>query len=241
MRDSIKLSIPQPCAERWENFTVTPHGGFCSSCSRTVVDFTTMSDEQVLAYFKATKEHTCGRFRGDQLKSYTITRSQTEVRPGLTLLRAGFLGLLLLLGGQYVSAQTGTKTPVPTEQRFETGKVAVNDGVTVKGVIHDPDGNAMPGVNVVHKGTSDGTVTDANGYFEFPKKLHAGDQLVISFIGYATVERIVEPGDGNVDLALAFDLNMIVEPIVMGAVSQDAPYEEQRGLRKVWKNIKSIF
>lgn len=241
MRDSIKLSIPRPCAERWENFTVTSHGGFCNSCSRTVVDFTTMSDEQVLTYFKGTKEYTCGRFRSDQLKSYTVIHTHSEVRPGLTLLRAGFLGLLLLLGGQYASAQTGTKIPTPTEQRYETGKVSVNNEVTVKGVIRDPDGNVMPGVNVVHKGTADGTVTDAKGFFEFPKKLHAGDQLVISFIGYTTVERIVEPGDGNTDLALAFDLSMIEEPIVMGAVSNDAPYEQLRGLRKVWSNIKNIF
>jgi len=42
-------------------------GRFCLSCQKSVVDFSTMSDQQILLYFKKAKENTCGKFREDQL------------------------------------------------------------------------------------------------------------------------------------------------------------------------------
>jgi hypothetical protein len=42
-------------------------GRFCSSCSKTVVDFSLMSDKEVLAYLGGAGGHTCGRFTSDQL------------------------------------------------------------------------------------------------------------------------------------------------------------------------------
>src|SRR5436190_2011999 len=74
------------------------------------------------------------------------------------------------------------------------------------------DGSALPGVNVVLKGTTSGTVTDVNGEF----KLNApasGGILVISFIGLATQE--VAIGDRNViDVQLAADVKQLSEVVV---------------------------
>src|ERR1041385_1515367 len=57
----------------------------------------------------------------------------------------------------------------------------------VKGTVSDEAGNAMPGVNVVVKGTSNGTTTDSNGLYN----VSIADNnavLVFSFIGYGTQE-----------------------------------------------------
>lgn len=58
---------------------------------------------------------------------------------------------------------------------------------TVNGKVTEKDGEtALPGVNVVVKGTTNGTITNVEGYYSIDVK--DGDILVFSFIGYETVE-----------------------------------------------------
>src|SRR6188768_4062658 len=91
----FSLNIPEPCTQKWANFSPTSTGGFCTSCSKVVTDFTTMTDEQIFTLL-STSQHMCGRFRPDQLKSYTCAQS-LNIRPGFTLLRAGVIGLFILV------------------------------------------------------------------------------------------------------------------------------------------------
>src|SRR5689334_19624498 len=67
MSNPIQIRIPEPCHENWHNMTPTEQGRFCGSCQKTVVDFTLMTDNELLNYFSKTSQHTCGRFSGDQL------------------------------------------------------------------------------------------------------------------------------------------------------------------------------
>jgi TonB-linked SusC/RagA family outer membrane protein len=60
----------------------------------------------------------------------------------------------------------------------------------VQGHLTDPaDGVPLPGVNVVIKGTSIGTTTDVNGFYQLEAEL--GSVIVFSFVGYSTREIIV--------------------------------------------------
>lgn len=61
--------------------------------------------------------------------------------------------------------------------------------ITVNGTMKDNDGQPLPGVNILIKGTSEGTVTDVNGNYSINAPL--GSTLVISFIGMKTREAIV--------------------------------------------------
>jgi hypothetical protein len=68
MGKSIQLSITDPCHENWDSMTVAEQGRFCASCQKQVVDFTTMSDAQLAAFFKKpSTSSVCGRFYDDQL------------------------------------------------------------------------------------------------------------------------------------------------------------------------------
>ena len=42
MERNFKITIPQPCHENWDQMTPKDNGRFCLSCSKTVVDFTSM-------------------------------------------------------------------------------------------------------------------------------------------------------------------------------------------------------
>lgn len=63
----INLSIPRPCHQSWDRMTEVEKGKFCTSCQKTVIDFTSMSDRQLAEFFKKPEAATCGRFHSDQL------------------------------------------------------------------------------------------------------------------------------------------------------------------------------
>ena len=59
--------------------------------------------------------------------------------------------------------------------------------VTITGTIKDENGQPFPGVNVIVKGTSTGTTTDASGKYSLSVE-DENATLVISFVGYKTQE-----------------------------------------------------
>ena len=61
---------------------------------------------------------------------------------------------------------------------------------TITGKVLDETGTGMPGVNVIVKGTSNGTTTDAEGIYRLDlSNDQAAGTLVFSFIGYAVQEQ----------------------------------------------------
>lgn len=83
---------------------------------------------------------------------------------------------------------------------------------TVSGRVTDTGGTGMPGVNVIVKGTSVGTTTDASGNYS----INVGQEsttLVFSFIGYATQE--VEIGNRtSVNVTMREDARELGEVVV---------------------------
>ena len=75
------------------------------------------------------------------------------------------------------------------------------------------DNEGLPGVNVVEKGTNNGTVTDVNG--DYTLNVSEGAVLVFSSVGYTAEE--VEVGNRSViDLALSADIKQLQELVVVG-------------------------
>ena len=75
------------------------------------------------------------------------------------------------------------------------------------------DGTALPGVSIVEKGTTNGTVTDVDGSFSVNVSPTA--VLAFSFVGYVTQEVSVN-GRTTIDLALAGDVKSLSEIVVVG-------------------------
>jgi TonB-linked SusC/RagA family outer membrane protein len=90
---------------------------------------------------------------------------------------------------------------------------AIAQDRTVSGrVTSTEDGSSLPGVNVVLKGTTNGTVTDADGNFSLSIP-QSGGSLIFSFIGLSTQEVVI--GDRTVvDVSLALDVTQLSEVVV---------------------------
>ncbi|XOV93871.1 MAG: carboxypeptidase-like regulatory domain-containing protein [Bacteroidota bacterium] len=83
---------------------------------------------------------------------------------------------------------------------------------TVSGKITDEDGETIPGVNVVLKGTATGTTSDLDGNYRLEVPDDAGT-LVYSFIGMASQEQ--EIGARSViDVSMTADVTELSEVVV---------------------------
>ena len=77
----------------------------------------------------------------------------------------------------------------------------------VSGVVKDNTGAVLPGVNIIEKGTRNGTSSDINGAYKI--SVEEGATLVFSYVGYSTVEKpatsskiditLTESGGQNLD------------------------------------------
>jgi hypothetical protein len=67
MKKQTYIHIEEPCHENWSNMTFEAQGRFCQSCSKTVTDFSSMSDTGILKFLSTAPGATCGRFTTDQL------------------------------------------------------------------------------------------------------------------------------------------------------------------------------
>ncbi len=57
----------------------------------------------------------------------------------------------------------------------------------ITGVVKDNVGNALPGVNIIEKGTGNGVSTDTNGVYKI--KVQEGATLVFTYIGYKSISK----------------------------------------------------
>src|SRR5688500_1828130 len=92
-------------------------------------------------------------------------------------------------------------------------------GTSVTGKVTDEGGSPLPGVNIIERGTTNGTVTDADGLYNLT--VSSGEAvLVYSFVG--TVTQQVAVGNRNqIDIQLASDAATLSEVVVVGYGTQE--------------------
>lgn len=89
---------------------------------------------------------------------------------------------------------------------------------TVRGNIKDDQGSPVPGANILLKGTTMGTTSDADGNYSLVMPDESGI-LVISFIGFVTQE-IEVGGRSQIDIILVSDQVALSEVVVTGYGTQ---------------------
>jgi TonB-linked SusC/RagA family outer membrane protein len=89
---------------------------------------------------------------------------------------------------------------------------------TISGTVSSTDGSILPGVSVLVKGTTLGTVTDQEGKYSISVPSDA-TTLVFSFIGYVTSEVNIN-GRTTVDASLSDDIKQLSEVVVVGYGTQ---------------------
>jgi len=99
----------------------------------------------------------------------------------------------------------------------ESLTVQLRDDTEISGKITDEDGNPLPGTTIVEKGTTNGTITDADGGY----RLDVADDaiLFVSFVGYSSQE-ITIAGRTTIDIIMLEDSEQLDEVVVIGYGTQ---------------------
>lgn len=96
---------------------------------------------------------------------------------------------------------------------FTSNQISAQN-VMLEGTVKDASGMGLPGVNILEKGTKNGTSTDFDGRYKI-KLTNAKAVLSFSFIGFKT-EDVAVSGKTKVDVMLEEDANKLNEIVVVG-------------------------
>ena len=183
MKHKIQISIPEPCHEGWQNMTPVEKGRFCASCQKTVLDFTHLSDNEIIKVVTK-NDNLCARINGSQLNKNLIeTKTKSNYFGYFATTVLAFLGL----GTESVIAQ---EKPVVEQTDFKyLNKVSDSvKKITVSGRV-TYDGHPLPGAIIKIKGTKNSTNTDQNGKYTI--EVNQGEILIFSFLSMIDKEVLV--------------------------------------------------
>lgn len=216
MKNTLQLSVSQPCHENWGNFTPTTSGGFCGSCQKNVRDFTQMSDTELIAYFRNAaqkqNESMCGRFRDNQLQTkydinqwfpeWIIERNQLfyEIPVEKLSNKNLYIDLPRFSNKRFIrnsiAAMLILSFSVNAQKKIISGKITDAN-----------DGSGLPGVSIQIVGTEKGVISNIDG--EYKIEVEKNQKLRFGFVGYETQEIKVEESP---------NINLKMEGAVMGEV-----------------------
>ncbi len=199
MDKEMYVSIPKPCHKNWDAMTPQDKGRFCSGCAKKVIDFSRMSDTQVLNYLSQSKGRLCGRFAQDQLERALVPMKKERKK---IWWMAVLMPLALLFNKAHAQFKIGKKlsnieynkcersmglVAVGTHQLSDTAPFISNK--TITGTIIDNNNKPVAYASIIIKGTGLGTATDSLGKFmlHFSTK-DSSAKLIINAIGYEEKE-----------------------------------------------------
>lgn len=136
-------------------------------------------------------------------REFNINQVGEGLLHGRTLIAAVFLSLSAVPA---YSVSRPSDTPVLTEIQQKS--------FIVKGQVMDTAGSPLPGVNVIEKGTSNGTISDMDGRFELTLK-DGNALLSFSYIGFTSQEVSVS-NKRTLQVKMHEDVTQMDEVVVIG-------------------------
>jgi hypothetical protein len=111
-KKKLTISIPQPCHEDWNSMTETEKGKLCSVCKKEVLDFTKLTDTELLTIIRINKYQLCGKFAESQLNR-TIAEQSGNFTFNYKKIAAGIIALATF---KFSNSQTISKSQFNTTQ-----------------------------------------------------------------------------------------------------------------------------
>ncbi len=136
-----KLTIPDPCQQKWNHMETFNEGRHCKSCNTTIVDFSDLSNEELIDLLQTGKYH-CGRFHEDQMGIMVYMEEKRKERKKYwNSIAAAIVAGVLQVSTSF--AQTDTK---PQSQKLYPRSLA-----TEKYFVEESESNPPPKVEEVKK------------------------------------------------------------------------------------------
>lgn len=117
--------------------------------------------------------------------------------------------LSIILAMLVIDSRGALAAPISSANSLE----AQQSGRKIEGVVRDSEGEPLIGVNVVVKGTTNGTATDIDGRYTLSIK-EDGAVLIFSYVGYKT--QTISVTKNTIDVVLEEDIRLMDEVVVVG-------------------------
>jgi hypothetical protein len=234
MGKHIQLSITDPCHENWDSMTKAEQGRFCTSCQKQVVDFTSMSDSQLAAFFKKPIQSlskdgsVCGRFFQDQLdRNVEIPRKripwvkyffQFALPAFLMSAKAAAQGNVIVKSMPVIAENhlTGLVAIAPKPTK---GEISIVKKIEIKGKIVDENNNPVPFASVMIKGKGIGVSADSIGAFSIIDPLfNEAIVLEVSSAGFETKNvSITQQANMSQDFSIQLKAAKMLDEVVVSS------------------------
>jgi len=195
MKQRIQLQIPKPCHENWHKMTSTQQGRFCMSCQKEVVDFSVMSDKDILNYISTASTNMCGRVTHDQLNRDLLSppeprkiwwRYWMSAAASIMLLSSRSNAQGKVSGPGIVIQPSSSKTVRPIILGY-AATIKTNDEIKIQiqGRVVDEKNNPVSYASIRLAGSSSGVSADSTGCFTMNAKSDISNiELTVSAVGY---------------------------------------------------------
>ncbi|PUZ28099.1 hypothetical protein DCC81_01040 [Chitinophaga parva] len=173
------LHVDLPCHENWDAMAQVRDGRFCGSCTQRVIDFTQLTDGEILEAIRNAGGNCCGRFTTMQLDRPLEVHSAHRAPFRMPVLTAAAFTSFLLVqalpeahaqqqhaSNVTVSQAQDTAAPANishTEGPYMMGKIAPYR--VLAGVVVNERGKPLHGITINVEGQHAPGSSDASGHF----------------------------------------------------------------------------
>ncbi|GAB3722679.1 hypothetical protein [Flavobacterium koreense] len=126
-----KIRIQNPCNENWSSMSTDKKGRFCTSCNKTVIDFTKMKAPEIQKYFveNSTNESICGYYKFNQVENENNTK-YTNLKNRFNQIKVKPIKIVALLSLSFLfsfsSCIMGKRAEDQSEDAIENDSVTTN-------------------------------------------------------------------------------------------------------------------
>jgi|SRR5690606_30574941 len=169
----MKVDIPNPCAEKYDNMSPSELGGKCKVCNTEVVDFTNWETKDIIDYIENSNKKICGKLSISNKKPH-ITKSKSLGK----YIAASLVAICSATPLAFAHPLSKTKTVI---QNHTSG---IQDSITIDFI--DSQNNSLPYINLTNTKTNQKFTTDNRGRIKLPI---SGDlEFRIVYLGFLTQE-----------------------------------------------------
>jgi len=218
------VNIEKPCSQDWNLMKDNYGGKFCSACQKSVVDYSQLSDKEVLRVLKQNNFKGCGRFSQKQLnKPFTEKANRISFLPFFKV----FSGLLLFGTAEKALARQpkpetfiSERKELSSRSNFQKYSVKKDSIKIVKGaVISSEDNIGLPGAIISIEGTKKQTQTDLDGNFsiEIPEYLSNEESITLAFyfLGFEPQQVEINPNKIPLEVKVKFTEDYLIGVVVI--------------------------
>lgn len=175
----LKIELPEPCGENWEAMIPMGCGRFCAGCGKTVIDFSSLPDSELVRILSEKTTGLCGHFTKQQLNREIRFTESRETTPVIHFTKKIAAALLLVptLSQSLFAQKPHKKVSVA---KYPVDSVTANQ-VCIQGTITDViTGKPLAGM-AIDAGLAGSAYSDKSGHFSLviPSQL-AGQKITFS-------------------------------------------------------------